>query len=700
MQNEAKIKKDVIKFLKRHRGRYFKQKKIAQALNIPNSLYRDFKSLLQALSRAGKIERGRKSRYRISDPSKVLQGRISFSSKGFAFVTTEDGKEIFIDAFEAGTAFHKDWVAVQKYRRQRGPRPEGKVTKVLQRSQEPIFGTVKRKPQGWVTIPESPSPPVNIYITGDTQQLEEGQIVELADLEWHHPKEMPRARVTDIIGRPEDPQNDLTLVKKMFQLEAGFSKGVKNATQPLQLPDIKKELPRRVDLRDKTIFTIDPETAKDFDDAVSLEKKGNNWILGVHIADVSYFVKPKSTIDKSARDRGTSVYLGNAVIPMLPERLSNELCSLQPDKERLTLSIFMELDHQAAVKNYQIQPGVIKSKKRFSYEEAQQILDQGSGPLHAELSAMRTLSRLLFEKRSAAGSIDFDIPEPVFEISDAGIPYEMKPSERLDTHRLIEEFMLLANRTVAEWIAIDRKKEKLPFLYRVHEAPDEESVKGLYHLLTRLGMSYARPKRFTPNHLRKILEDVEELPFKNFIEQISLRSMEKAIYTTQRQGHFGLAFKHYTHFTSPIRRYPDLMVHRLIKLYRHRYRYEDIDFYRRFLPKVAEQSTQAEINAMEAEREFIKLKQIRFIAGKIGEWYKGVITGVMEFGFFVELSEYLVEGLVHVRTLQDDYYVYDQENHLMKGRRHGRVFRLGDVVNVKVKEVSIKERRIDFIWGE
>lgn len=649
------------------------------------------------MAKKGTLERTSGNRYRYPAEKGKVQGIISFSTKGFGFVNTDEGEEIFIGASDSYIALHHDRVWVKKYKKSYGKRPEGKVIKIAKRSNEHIFGILRREPYGWTAVPETPAPPVIFYILESDKDLQEGQMVELVDVVWRHPDHYPQAKVKSILGSPEDPRNDLKIVKKMFGLQSKFPDEVKNEVKAMELPDMNSLAEDRFDFRDRVVFTIDPETAKDFDDAVSLDKsQDGNWLLGVYIADVSHYVKENSATDKEALKRGTSVYLGNSVIPMLPEKLSNKLCSLMPAEDRLTFSILIELSNNGRVLDFLITPGIIKSDYRYSYKEAQGILNRGEGKYYDKLSSMNELAKTLHNRRKKYGSVDFDIPEPIFEFDERGMPHEIRTSERLDTHRLIEEFMLLANRCIANRVAVHRKDENLPFIYRVHDSPSRERLISLYDILNRLGMNFKMPKKFQTRDLAEILDAVEKSPFKLFIEQLSLRSMEKAIYTEEPREHFGLGFSHYSHFTSPIRRYPDLMVHRLLKLYLGDFEQKRVNHFREIVPDIAKKCTDREINAMEAEREFVKLKQIRFMRDKIGEEFKGVITGVIKAGIFVEISDFLVEGMVPVRKMYDDYYIFDEENHQLKGRKTNKTYKLGDIVKIRVVRVSLRDREIDF----
>jgi len=701
IDREKRWEAEILTHLAKNEGALFRPKKLAKSLRVSSADYLNFKRLIRKLTAEGKIEKGRRQSVLKPDRSRQTEGVVSFTSKGFAFVKTPDGEEFFIPEKQTLNALHHDDVRIEKLRKQSGRNREGKILSVVERAKEPIFAVLSKAPSKWYAFLESPNPCIRVEIVGEYQHIRDGMLVELTSFSWEKSGTMPHAEIGQILGMPSDPKDDLAIVKKTFRLPDDFPRKIIAETDAIRLPDIEKELSVRKDFRDDEIFTIDPKEAKDFDDAVSLTSDADgNWKLGVHIADVSHYVTEGSATDLEARKRGTSVYFTDSFVPMIPMRLSGFICSLQPDEERLTFSVIMKISPTGEMLQYEIFPSVIRSKRRFNYIEVQSILDSQTGDNSETLLRMRKLSKILREKRKTAGSIDFQIPESIITMNDNGEPLDIRPSIRLESHELIEEFMLLANKCVAEHIAVYRKKERLPLIYRIHEPPSKKDVDDFFLGLKHLGLNFSRPRELTSLHMQKILEASHGKPYQNYIEQFALRSMTKAIYSQQPLGHFGLAFQYYTHFTSPIRRYPDLIVHRLLKTYSSEYSKANIARYRRQIPHVAKQASEAEIHAMEAEREYRKVKQIRFISKKIGKWYKGVITGVLDYGFFVEISEFLIEGLVHVRTLEDDFYVFDEERRQLRGRKNKRTFRMGDEVFVKVANVSLADKMIDLEWGE
>jgi ribonuclease R len=454
----------------------------------------------------------------------------------------------------------------------------------------------------------------------------------------------------------------------------------------------------REDFRGLLCVTIDPADAKDFDDAVSWQPRaGGGGVLGVHIADVSHYVREGSALDREALARGTSVYLVNSVIPMLPERLSNGLCSLRPGEDRLTYSVLMDLEENGAVAAYRIVPGIIRSARRFAYEEVQEILDRSRGE-HAEmLAALMAMARVLLRRRRARGSIDFDSTEVRFTFDADGFPDGIVPKHRLDAHRLIEECMLLANTTIARHIGAVRGGAPVrPFVYRVHDAPDIGRIRELAQFVRQFGLSLDPSGSVSSREIQKLLDRARGSEVEALINDVTLRAMAKAVYAAENIGHFGLAFSHYTHFTSPIRRYPDLVVHRLLRLYAGDTPPARLQEIAADLPEICRRSSERERTAMEAERESVKVMQVEYMKRHLGDEFTGVIAGVTPYGLFVELNDLLVQGMVPVRELLDDYYLFDERQYLLRGRNGGKVYRLGDPVRVRVIRVNPEARTMDF----
>jgi len=455
-------------------------------------------------------------------------------------------------------------------------------------------------------------------------------------------------------------------------------------------------------LRDLVCFTIDPEDAKDFDDAVSLElHPDGNYLLGVHIADVSHYVGENSSLDEEALKRGTSVYLADEVIPMLPEKISNNICSLRPHEDRLTYSAMLTVTPRGTVKDYKIEKSVIHSKRRFTYEEVQRIIETGNGA-HAEtISLMHRMSQILYKKRIKEGSVDFESVETKFRFDESGKPTEIIKKIRLDAHRLVEEFMLLANQVVAKHIGLQRKEEDIrPFIYRVHDKPDPNKLRDLASFVEHLGYSLNISGAVTSRTMQKLLDDVRGTEEENVINEVAIRAMAKAIYSETNIGHFGLGFRYYTHFTSPIRRYPDLVVHRLLHAYHHKLPHNRRKSFLKDLPDICKQSSDMERVAMEAERESVKVMQVEYMKRHLGEEFHAIISGVTNFGMFVEITDLLVEGLIRVRDMKDDYYLYDEKHYALTGRHKRKRYRLGDKVAVQVVRVDTEEREIDFVLAD
>ncbi|MBL0106026.1 MAG: ribonuclease R [Ignavibacteria bacterium] len=580
--------------------------------------------------------------------------------------------------------------------------PEGhtaKIEKVVDHKRLFISGKFENHGSYGIVFPDSRETKREILISpeafgnagnGDKVYLE---IINPEDLKDENSD--LRGEVTEVLGKSGDRLTEEKSIIRKFNLVKEFPREVENEAEKASI-DVNLE--ERVDLRDKTIFTIDPIDAKDFDDAVSVEiLEDGTYMLGVHIADVSHYVKEGSALDKEALKRATSVYLVKNVVPMIPEKLSNDICSLKPGEDRLTFSVFIKLSKRCAVKSYEIKKSVIRSKRRFTYEEAQEIIETKKGDFAEELLLMYKLSKSITLKRLKEESLDFDSNEVKFVFDSNGNVDDIVVKQRLDSMRLIEEFMLLANKCATIFVNdLSKKiKIKLPFIYRVHDIPNKDKMKELAEFVKQFGYTINIEEK---NSLRKLLTAIEGKPEEFLINNLLIRSMAKAIYTEKNIGHYGLGFKDYSHFTSPIRRYPDLLVHRI--LYDYIYNEKNIikraEHYKNIIPPAGKQSSIMEQNAEQAERESIKLFQGEYINKHIGEEYEGIISGMMQYGMFVEIMDILVEGMIRFRDIEDDYYDYDEKNHIARGRRRGRTFRAGQKVKIKVVRVNKETKKIDF----
>jgi ribonuclease R len=692
----------ILQFLSSGEYPPFKLRELAKRMEIPEEKYGSFRRTVRKMQRDGLLVKVKRGRIALPEKSNLAVGRLVSSKTGYGFVVPEDKSEdVYIGAENMGYAFHGDRVVIRILGRRRGPAREGTIIKVLHRAKQSLVGTYRKGKFSDYVEPDDQKISKEIYIAPENSlgaKDRQKVLVSLADMEDVHMG--PEGRVVEVLGYPDEPGMDILSLIKEFGLPLSFPEEVEQELDDLPVRVDPGEIKKRLDLRPSNCFTIDPADAKDHDDAVSLEIKADgNCFLGVHIADVSFYVKERSALDREALRRSTSVYLVDRVIPMLPEKLSNNICSLKPHRNRLTYSVIMELTPEGDRVGYQIQKSVIKSKAKLNYDEVQKFFDTGETSvnikgLEGDLLEMRKLSGKLLDKRLQKGSLDFDLPEAHVVLGKDGRVQDIFEVARLESHRLIEEFMLLANRTVAEHIS----RLSIPFLYRIHEEPDQEKMEAFSGFVSTLGHSFKVSGKIRPKKIQRFLKSLEGKPEEELVNEILLRSLKKACYDPENVGHFGLAFSHYTHFTSPIRRYPDLLVHRLLKqLQAGEYTVGQQSKMLGRLPKIGEITSERERAAEEAERESIKIKQIEFLQDKLGEEYEGIIAGVVPFGFFVRLDNLLAEGLVRVSSLDDDFYLFDETGKRWVGRRTRKVHKLGDRVKVQVIRVDKEQKEIDFI---
>lgn len=638
---------------------------------------------------------------------KTHEGVIMIRGKGTGFVSHPELEEdIVIERDALGFALDGDIVAVELKDKKAGQRYAGKVLKVVKSAHRELIGVVKERKDGSVTIKYLQPDNHRIHIrpilsTATPNDLDMKVVVEIVS--WPDPLKDPIGTITETLGHAGDHETEMQAIIRSGGFSKEFPEHVQQSAH--ELYEKKEEIfraaindPKRKDIREVTTITIDPADAKDFDDALSIQTLPNgNTEVGIHIADVSHYVVEGETLDIEARERATSVYLVDRVIPMLPEVLSNDLCSLRPHEDRLAFSAIFELNNNADIVTAWYGQTIIHSDRRFSYEEAQEILDKGQGELYQELATMMDLGRKLRKKRYQAGAIAFEQPEVKFELDERGAPIKAYKKHRTETMMMIEDFMLLANQEVATYINKRAKSENknLAFIYRIHDVPNPDKIEELATFVHALGHEFETHKGIvTAKSINSLMKEVEGKPDENLIKTASIRSMAKAIYSTKNIGHFGLAFKYYTHFTSPIRRYPDMMAHRLLRKHldgvtvgpKETTQYEQMSI----------QSSQREMEAVSAERDSIKFKQVEYMMNKVGEEFAGVITGVADWGIYVQEQDTLADGMVKLSSIKSDYFEHEAKKYRIRGQKTGKIYRLGDEVRVKLVRADKDDRQLDF----
>lgn len=701
------MKEEILSFFQESGTKPLEVKEIEEALGLQEAL--EFKELVIALNEledAGQLVRTRKNRFGLPEKMNLIRGRIQMHQKGFAFlIPDEEGlTDVYIHFSDLNSAMNNDKVLVRIEKSGNdGNRPEGKVIRILERAVTQVVGTYEDNRSFGFVIADDKRIPNDIFIPkGSTSGAVDGHKVIVRITKYPEGRKSAEGEIIQILGHKNDPGIDIISIIYKHGITIDFPDEVLEHAANTPETISENEMEGRRDLRDETIVTIDGADAKDLDDAVSVKQLENgNFKLGVYIADVSYYVQEGSPIDKEAFERGTSVYLVDRVIPMIPHRLSNGICSLNPQVDRLTLGCEMEIDNDGQVVNHEIFQSVIKTTERMTYSDVNKILvdkdetlRERYQPLVPMFEAMEKLASILRSKRMGRGAIDFDFKEAKVIVDEEGKAIDVVLRERSVAERLIEEFMLAANETVAEhfhWMDV-------PFIHRIHEDPDEGKLHNFFEFLAGLGITVkGTANEIHPQALQKVLEEIQGEPEEMIVSKLMLRSMKQAKYDPQSIGHFGLATDFYTHFTSPIRRYPDLIVHRLIRTYliKNQLDTNTTSHWKSVLPEIARHTSERERRAVDAERDTDELKKAEYMLDKIGEEFSGVISSVTNFGMFVELPN-TVEGLVHVSFLTDDYYHYDERSQALIGERTANIYRVGDEVKVKVAGVNVEEHAVDF----
>ncbi|WP_300726556.1 ribonuclease R [uncultured Rikenella sp.] len=701
------IKRMLFEAFSDHPSRIYDSKMAAKQIGIQGNDGRKMvHDLMREMAAEGVFEKVGAGQYRLVRkqlPTKT--GRVDMTASGMAYIIVDDAaegeKDIIVEPRNTHHALHGDRVRVAIIGRRRDGRIEGEVVETLEQGKRTFVGRIEISEKYAFVIIDSRTMPADIFVPlRSINGAENGQKVIVQIVEWPETSKNPTGEVVDVLGNSGDNNTEMHAILAEYDLPYHFPEELEQAADKIKAGITKAEIKRRKDMRGVATFTIDPADAKDFDDALSIRRLENgNWEVGVHIADVTHYVRPGDAIDTEAVERATSVYLVDRTVPMLPEALSNDLCSLRPNEEKLTFSAIFELDDEAKVLNEWFGRAVILSDRRFAYEEAQAVIEgrpeTQNEPLREQILTLDRLAKKLRAERFRNGSIGFERDEAKFVLDEHGKPLSVYFKEIKDSNQLIEEFMLLANRKVAEFIGRKRpgQRTERTFVYRIHDKPNEEKLANFKSFITRFGYNFKAEKgKAVAKEMTKLLADIKGKKEANLVSTLAIRSMAKAVYSTTNIGHYGLAFDYYTHFTSPIRRYPDMMVHRLLQHYLDGGKSEDKETYE----KLCDHSSAMEIRAAEAERASIKYKMVEFMEDKVGREFDGSISGVTDWGIYVELAENKIEGMVALRDMSDDYYAFDAENYAVVGHTTGRRFTLGDEVRIRVKRADLSRKQLDF----